>query len=391
MRDLLFPYTDPAAIGLSRGARGPSVNALQAYLQRFGYLPLPAGVRDDYPRMRAPIAPAAEAGRFDSATELALKTFQRFFRLPETGTLDHATAAVMARPRCGVPDLPAGPNGKGVGDAWPTKNLRYTILNGTPDLPPASILGAVSQAFSNWANVSQLTFTGVPPSENPELRISFQTGDHGDGSSFDGAGGILAHAFYPPPNPTPDPMLPGDTHFDDAETWSVTVPPPPGACDLCTIALHEFGHALGLAHSNDPEATMFPTYAGPRCSLGADDIRRIQQLYGAPLPPPLPPPPPWNNPAIRSLIDEWLQQTERCARRVYPATYVDRFGRLCGETPTTTLKCVVNPNGRPYSSSYEYVWLYNHKGHFYAYNVHEYVNRRLAGTPAASLGQCRIP
>jgi hypothetical protein len=50
------------------------------------------------------------------------------------------------------------------------------------------------------------------------------------------------------------------------------------------VATHEFGHALGLLHSADPEATMFSGY--PYCSqelrtLASDDISAIQSLYGA--------------------------------------------------------------------------------------------------------------
>jgi hypothetical protein len=50
------------------------------------------------------------------------------------------------------------------------------------------------------------------------------------------------------------------------------------------VATHEFGHALGLSHSNVGDATMYPTYS--YCSqefrtLAADDIAGVQSLYGA--------------------------------------------------------------------------------------------------------------
>src|ERR1035441_4350215 len=67
---------------------------------------------------------------------------------------------------------------------------------------------------------------------------------HGDAYPFDGPGGVLAHTFYPsPPNPEP---LAGDVHFDASETWGVGV-----NTDLFSVALHEAGHALGMAHSSD--------------------------------------------------------------------------------------------------------------------------------------------
>lgn len=47
------------------------------------------------------------------------------------------------------------------------------------------------------------------------------------------------------------------------------------------MAAHEFGHALGLDHSNIREALMFPMYRYvEELSLHADDIEGIQYLYG---------------------------------------------------------------------------------------------------------------
>ena len=70
---------------------------------------------------------------------------------------------------------------------------------------------------------------------------------------FDGPGGILAHTFAPPPI-SPEPLA-GDSHFDDAETWRIG-----SDFDVFSIALHELGHSLGLAHSDDPNAVMYPYY-----------------------------------------------------------------------------------------------------------------------------------
>ena len=48
----------------------------------------------------------------------------------------------------------------------------------------------------------------------------------------------------------------GDTHFDEAETWTINVPPGASQFDLTTVAVHEFGHAFGLNHSPVAGAVM---------------------------------------------------------------------------------------------------------------------------------------
>jgi predicted Zn-dependent protease len=60
------------------------------------------------------------------------------------------------------------------------------------------------------------------------------------------------------------------------------------------VAAHEIGHTLGLNHSDDPNALMFPSYSEPHRFLGNDDIAGVQSVYGvtsAPQPAPQQPKP----------------------------------------------------------------------------------------------------
>ena len=269
------PRTDrgtPTSTGAALGSSGAEVEKLQKYLSRYGYF-------DDGTHARFGMTaagterPPSKSGQFCDRTEGALRKFQQFAGLPATGVLDDDTVALMGHKRCGCPDL-----GEYVaqGNKWNSNALRYGFVEFSPDLSQAQIRAAIHTALGYWAAVTPLSFSEVANAANPEIRIRFVSGDHGDGSPFDGQSGVLAHAYYPPPNGGD---IAGDTHFDEAENWSVNLPP--AGIDLYTVAAHEFGHALGLAHSTVNQALMYPYYGGPHRYLHQDDIDGIQAIYGA--------------------------------------------------------------------------------------------------------------
>ena len=156
---------------------------------------------------------------------------------------------------------------------WSKTSIAYYFINGTEKISGSTERDLIRGAFALWTNETTLTFNEVTDSTQADILIGWAEGDHGDGDSFDGPGDVLAHASYP--NPYQDRQV--FLHFDDAERW---VNSETQNVDLLTVAAHEIGHNLGLDHSDDPNALMYPSYSEPRRFLGQDDIAGVQSLYG---------------------------------------------------------------------------------------------------------------
>src|SRR5215218_3064769 len=161
----------PAEVGLAKGADGSAVEEMQRYLNRFGYLKVDdlgafTNVRDAGP------IPEANLGTFDEKTVQALRSYQEFFHLPQTGELDDATVAQMSIPRCGFPDVveAAGVSAEVVqGNRWTTTDLRYGFQNFSPDLGEAETRNAIRAALALWSDVTPLTFREVAVDQTPEI------------------------------------------------------------------------------------------------------------------------------------------------------------------------------------------------------------------------------
>lgn len=158
---------------------------------------------------------------------------------------------------------------------WSSNVITYSFVNG---VQAAHDLGR--DALASWAQVSPLTFVERPDSgpigrpqddypadSHPMIRFYFAQGDLGNNVS--GLGN------YPGPSGRA-----GDLFFRQA------IP-------SLSIATHEVGHGLGLMHSEDSTAIMFPVI-GIQTGLSPDDVQGIQALYGSrdtprnPVPIPLP-------------------------------------------------------------------------------------------------------
>ncbi|KAJ8310167.1 hypothetical protein KUTeg_012032 [Tegillarca granosa] len=241
----------------TQGSQEVTNNGLN-YLQKYGYIP----------------KGSSESGALMShrSIEKAVKQFQRFAGLKITGKLDADTMFMMKQPRCGVPDDVGSANKARKrryalhGSKWGKKSLTYKISKYGRKMPRTTVDMEIRRAFDVWSRHSPLVFT-KKISGPVDIDIKFERSWHGDNNPFDGPGQTLAHAFFP--------VYGGDAHFDEDEPWTVK---------QTRVAVHEFGHSLGLAHSDVYSALMAPFYKGyqPSFSLSRDDINAIQTLYGSP-------------------------------------------------------------------------------------------------------------
>lgn len=195
--------------------------------------------------------------------------------------------------------FPPGWDGPGTG--CPAAPLTFSVPSYSADLPPPAQDAAMATGRTEWAGVlvpgclmyAPVPFPGVGglPSHIMYILGAGHPVGHPVDPPFDGPGGVLAHAFFPGtfgPNPEPFPPPPfpyfgaGDVHFDDGDAWEIgDTPGPDFMFDMVYVAVHEFGHSLGMGHSAVPGSVMFPfvgsdiVYTG----LHPDDIAGICSLY----------------------------------------------------------------------------------------------------------------
>jgi len=161
----------------------------------------------------------------------------------------------------------------GMGPTWPGDTNYYDRHT----LPSSWVSGLTSSA-SQWNNVTPSPFVWV---SNSNSNNDITRG------SIDGGGGTLGvtTVWYSGSNITR-----ATVKFDSAENWYLGSGTP-GAqqVDYRSVATHEMGHALGLAHTqstncpnNSNKATMCPTYTLGTTymrSLEVDDRNGANALY----------------------------------------------------------------------------------------------------------------
>jgi len=290
---------------------GPDTTAMLGILTQYGYLPSTGG--------RTALLLSQ-----DGVTQ-ALRRFQRFGGLNESGILDDDTIELLQTPRCGVADnyeeseevrevgelrydeaeqesegrdyYPVQSRQKRYalqGSRWKTRVLTYKVGKYPDKLSKREVDNDVLKAFSLWSQASGLKFIRRS-SGSVNIEIRFEDYYHGDEDSFDGPGGVVAHAFFP--------EFGGDAHFDNGENWTVNQYE---GTSLLQSLTHEFGHSLGLLHSSNRKAMMAPYHRGwsPNLKLHSDDITAVRKLYSV-------------KPS-RTVSADFRKNTWRNVRRYYP-------------------------------------------------------------------------
>uniref|UniRef100_A0A4Y0BI06 ZnMc domain-containing protein n=2 Tax=Anopheles funestus TaxID=62324 RepID=A0A4Y0BI06_ANOFN len=251
---------------------------VQSYLMRYGYLE----------------KSNIETGNLRTIDELesAVRMLQSYGGLNPTGTIDDDTLELMQKPRCGAPDvsdsldfLPSisirvRPRIRRYiiqGQKWQNPIVTWSLVNQTmAELDAGQVRRILHEALDLWSQHANINFREVY-STDADIQVLFARKFHGDGYNFDGRGKILAHAFYPGTG------IGGDAHFDADEHWLLNEPLDAEGTRLFDVAAHEFGHSLGLGHSSQQDAIMFPwhhiSYRG-KDTIPEDDRLGIQSIYG---------------------------------------------------------------------------------------------------------------
>ncbi len=192
----------------------------------------------------------------------------------------------------------------------------------TLDISAGSVSTSLTNAFNTWDAVE--TAPGLSFDIKADLGGNYDVFDGPNDSAgppwFDGSGatldqgadwryanivigGWLPESYFGSPNVlavtwsgklsgggSRKPAWHSEIYFNDAWNWTNDGAAADldlanglvnGLIDLETVALHELGHAIGLAHENDVSSVMASYYGGTQRYLMDDDIAGLTALYSS--------------------------------------------------------------------------------------------------------------
>ncbi|XP_065079343.1 72 kDa type IV collagenase-like [Ochlerotatus camptorhynchus] len=193
-----------------------------------------------------------------------IRNYQQDVGLDVTGKLDDETKLVIGSPHCGTRNLEK----RGDTAKWTKRLISYRIRDYPAGASPEFVKSMIKRAFNEWSKVTNLDFIewndpGV------DIEVNFGGTSHsrrGGRCSFDNPS-TLAHAYFPED---------GDVHFNEKYFFASS----DYRDDFLDTAMHEIGHSLGLEHSNTKGVLMHPTDSNQHTEPQAEDVLRIQKLYG---------------------------------------------------------------------------------------------------------------
>lgn len=156
---------------------------------------------------------------------------------------------------------------------WKKDTVRFWIKNAPANVSADDFSAAICEAAAIWNEHGVPYIFEAKNYSNKDFIIETDTVWHyrEDKTRYpDGISNVLAWCYYPCDGITPK------MRFDVYEAWTPDF--------VKKVALHEWGHGLGVAHSDTYEAVMYPIYKNQE-HLDIDDIEAKCTHYKCEMPP----------------------------------------------------------------------------------------------------------
>lgn len=193
----------------------------------------------------------------------ALKDTKRILGLEETDIIDEDFLELIKNTyRCGCPKI-LGFTETELHYKWLNNDLTYAVRSYLTRVPQKEQDEVFQESFDAWSRHANVKVTRTKNTRTADIVV--------ERKNLDGPGNVLGQAGLPQgKNHTRQLPL----QLDDADFGT-------GRISLLAVMTHEVGHNLGLDHSDQRSALMFPTY-NPRITTPqqVDDVPRIIKRYG---------------------------------------------------------------------------------------------------------------